>query len=181
MQGYVGDADGSLTASAIHEGGWYTKFGDVCFWLRDQSDGGTNLYWQSRDSHMLIRGGSNYAYEQANGDLTDFVSKQYALGFCAPVDAAPGSCDFAVAVVGLKLQSEHEDDCIATIELVGELAQSKQAEIAETIKVNAKKICAKGAVPDHVRFAPIPKNFKGAILYNSLKKEAQAELGKGFE
>ena len=181
MQGYVGDADGALTAAAIHEGGWYTKFGDVCFWLKDASDGGTNLYWQSRDSHMLIRGGSNYAYEQANGELGEFISKQYALGSATPADAAPGAGDFVVAVVGLKLQSEHEDDCVATIELVGERAQSKQAEIAETIKAHAKKNCTKGAVPDHVRFAPVPKSFKGAILYNDLKKDAQAEFGKGFE
>ena len=86
------NGDGSLTAAAIHEGGWYTKFGDVCFWLRDASDGGTNLYWQSRDSHMLIRGGSNYAYEQANGELTDFIAKQYALDAEQQAEQQYGHC-----------------------------------------------------------------------------------------
>ena len=30
--------------------------------VQDKTDGQPNIYWQSRDSAMLIRGGANYAY-----------------------------------------------------------------------------------------------------------------------
>jgi acyl-CoA synthetase (AMP-forming)/AMP-acid ligase II len=44
---------------------WYTNLGDVCFWLRSPVDGvSEDLYWLSRQSSLLIRGGANYAYDQ---------------------------------------------------------------------------------------------------------------------
>ena len=55
----------------------YLNLGDVGFFLED--DGGArNLYWLSRDSMMLIRGGANYAYEQVNGELAKFVARECA-------------------------------------------------------------------------------------------------------
>jgi len=48
----------------------YVNLGDVCFWLRAEEGtvhGGAiqDIYWVSRDSALLIRGGANYAYDQA--------------------------------------------------------------------------------------------------------------------
>ena len=202
MQCYVGDSDGSLTRKVLHtgcDGGgggseasvasmpWYTGFGDLCFWLRDATDGNRNFYWQSRDSHMLIRGGANYAYEQINGELAAWLATEFNLGGAATAEelaAAGGDATafaFSVAVVGLKLRSEHEDDCCATIELIGRVAQSRRAAIEETVLTAAKARCPKGAKPDRVRFGAIPRNFKGTILYGDLKKDCKGEFGNGFE
>ena len=62
MTGYV--ANDAATADALDaaRGGWYTNLGDVGFCLTNAVDGGADLYWLSRDSAMLIRGGANYAH-----------------------------------------------------------------------------------------------------------------------
>ena len=109
--GYVGEDE--ATAAAL-EGGWYLNLGDVGYTL------GGDLYWQSRDSAMLIKGGSNYSYEQINQELSEFLAAAYFGG-------DGGAC--AVAVVGLRLDSEHDDACCCTIELKTDLARSKRAEI----------------------------------------------------
>ena len=57
----------------------YLNFGDICFQLKDPTDEKLNLYWKSRDSAMLIRGGSNYAYEQVQGELNKFVEEPEAM------------------------------------------------------------------------------------------------------
>jgi hypothetical protein len=44
MVGYV--KNDAATKDAIHEDGWYTKFGDICFWLTHTNDGGKDVYWQ---------------------------------------------------------------------------------------------------------------------------------------
>ena len=62
---------------------------------------------------MLIKGGSNYSYEQINQELSEFLAAAYFGG-------DGGAC--AVAVVGLRLDSEHEDACCCTIELKTDLA-----------------------------------------------------------
>ena len=109
--GYVGEDE--ATAAAL-EGGWYLNLGDDGYTL------GGELYWQSRDSAMLIKGGSNYSYEQINQELSEFLAAAYFGG-------ERGAC--AVAVVGLRLDSEHEDQCCCTIELKTDLARSKRAEL----------------------------------------------------
>ena len=43
-------------------GGRYTNLGDMCFWLRNPVNGRKDLYWQSRDNALLIKGGANYSY-----------------------------------------------------------------------------------------------------------------------
>ena len=53
-------------------------------------------------------GGANYSYEQINAELAEFVSTEYGI-------AAEG---VAVAVVGLRLRSEHEDECHAKLRAV---------------------------------------------------------------
>ena len=153
--GYVGRDE--ATAAAL-EGGWYLNLGDVGYTL------GGDLYWQSRDSAMLIKGGSNYSYEQINQELSEFLAAAYFGG-------DGGAC--AVAVVGLRLDSEHDDACCCTIELKTDLARSKRAEIEATFVARARHaVACKGARPDRVRFAALPRNFKGAVLVKELKAAA---------
>jgi hypothetical protein len=59
----------------------------------------------SRTSNLLIKGGSNYSYDQISDELAKFVSRHYGL---------PPSA-FALAAVGLRLTSEHEDECLVTV------------------------------------------------------------------
>ena len=77
----------------------YVNLGDVVFRLASSHDSGYDYYWLSRDSALLIKGGSNYAYEQINVELAAFVANEYRLP----------AADVEVAVVGLRLCSEHED------------------------------------------------------------------------
>jgi acyl-CoA synthetase (AMP-forming)/AMP-acid ligase II len=64
---------------AVSDDGWYLNLGDIGFWLPAQDpapapapagrggvDEAKELYWQSRESQMLIRGGANYAFEQVH-------------------------------------------------------------------------------------------------------------------
>ena len=37
--------------------------------LKNKADGGSDFFWCSRDSALLIRGGANYSYEQINAEL----------------------------------------------------------------------------------------------------------------
>jgi len=161
MSGYVGNPE--ATEKAMRNG-WYTNLGDIVFWLSSAADGGRDHYWLSRDSALLIRGGANYSYEQINTELASFVSSQYDL----PANS------IEVAVVGLPLHSEHEDDCCVTIELVTSEALGRQAEIEQTFLTAAQKVVSKGAKPSRVRFAPLPRNFKGAIQLPELKRAWKA-------
>ena len=45
----------------------YTNLGDMCFWLRNPVNGRKDLYWQSRDNALLIKGGANYSYVSLSG------------------------------------------------------------------------------------------------------------------
>ena len=96
MTGYVNKDE--ATAKVIHSesGGWYVGCGDVCFYLKNEADGGYDVYWQSRESSLLIRGGANYAYDQINEELASFMTSQYGL--------TPESV--SVAVIGLRIRSE---------------------------------------------------------------------------
>jgi acyl-CoA synthetase (AMP-forming)/AMP-acid ligase II len=166
MSGYVGDE--LATASALRPGGWYTNLGDVCFRLVSPLDGAYDYYWQSRDSALLIRGGANYAYEQINVELQAFAVGRFGVA----------AEEVEIAVVGLRLDSEHEDACCVTIELSGAAAApAKVAEIEGHFVTAAKGAVSKGARPDHVRIAPLPRNFKGAIKLPELKHEWKALLG----
>lgn len=149
--------------------GWYANLGDMVFWLSNSEDQGKDYFWQSRDSALLIRGGSNYAYEQIQAELHRFLVAHYKLD----------PQDVNVAVVGLRVQSEHEDDCCVLIELT----EAKQSElephkrsIEDTFLAEAAKAVSKGAKPSHVRLANIPRNFKGAMLVPEMKKFWAQEL-----
>ena len=76
--------------------------------------GKTTYLWVSRDNALLIRGGANYAY-RINLDLKNFILKKYII---------TDIYYFEIAVVGLKLNSEHEDECMVTIEWLNDHAKS---------------------------------------------------------
>jgi len=158
MSGYVKDR--KATYDVFHQG-WYTGLKDIAFALKNQQDGELDYYWVTRESTLLIRGGANYAYDQINAELTNFVAHHYQL---------PGD-SFDIAVVGLKVNSEHEDSCCVTIEIRDQKAQKKVAEIEKTFQDMAAQHVSKGARPDYVRFAEIPHNFKGAVLTKELAAE----------
>jgi acyl-CoA synthetase (AMP-forming)/AMP-acid ligase II len=158
MSGYVNNP--RETRAAFHEG-WYTGMKDICFGLKNEDDGELDFYWVSRESTLLIRGGANYAYDQINAELKRFIATHYELAAEA----------FDVAIVGLRIDSEHEDSCCVTIEPKTAEAEDRMAKIQETFQAVARDGVSKGARPDYVRIGKIPRNFKGAILVNELAKE----------
>ena len=158
MSEYVNDPE--ATHAVLHPGGWYTGLRDICFRLRSGADDAWDYFWMSRDSAMLIRGGANTACMQVNAELKTFVIERYGL-------SGEG---FDLAVVGLRLESEHEDTCCVTIALTSSEAQSKRETIAETFLPDAVDAVSKGSRPDRLRFAEVPRNFKGAILMSELKQ-----------
>jgi len=166
MSHYVGDTEAT---KAVFREGWYTGLKDIAFTLRSSTDGQLDYYWASRDSELLIRGGANYAYDQLAIELSRFVEKHFHL--------RPDQ--FKLAVVGLRLESEHEDSCCVTIELNKEVADVKPKLEANFIK--DARVVSKAARPDYIRFGPIPRSFKGVILYPQLKQEYLDSLKNGGE
>lgn len=157
MSYYVDNQEGT---KAVFRKGWYTGLKDIVFTLKNNKDGQLDYYWMTRNSEFLIRGGANYAYAQIAADLSEVLMEDFQL--------KPDQ--FKVAVVGLRLGSEHEDSCCVTIELSKE-AFRVESELKATFIERAEKKVPKGAVPNYVRFAKIPLNFKGAILYSQLKQD----------
>jgi hypothetical protein len=82
---------------------------------------------------------------------------------------------FQLAVVGLTIDSEHEDSCCVTIEL-NEKSALREQELARDFIAATTRAVPKGSRPDYVRFGKIPCSFKGAILYPQLKKEFREYL-----
>ena len=128
--------------------------------MRNEGDGQLDYYWISRDSTLLIRGGANYAYDQVASELSRVLVEDFGL--------KPDQ--FKLAVVGLRLESEHEDSCCLTIELSAEVKDVEPQLKADFIETASRKV-SKGARPDRIRFAPIPISFKGQILYPQLKQD----------
>jgi acyl-CoA synthetase (AMP-forming)/AMP-acid ligase II len=148
MKGYVNQPQ--QTMEAISADGWYLKLGDMGFFLGPKRD----LYWQSRDTQMLIRGGSNYAFEQVNDELSQFIEGHYKL---------PRS-SFIVAVCGLRVKSEHEDECCVLIQLITEEASKLKAEIEATFLAAAKGSVSKGSKPDRVAVGEVPMVLSKGIV-----------------
>lgn len=161
MSGYV---DQEEATSAVFQNQWYTGLRDIGFYLM-AADGQLDFYWLGRDSALLIRGGANYAYEQVAADLTWALSEELHL----PAE------QFKLAVVGLNIESEHEDSCCVTIEL-DEKSAVREEELARDFIAAATRVVPKGSRPDYVRFGKIPCSFKGAVLYPLLKKEFREYL-----
>jgi acyl-CoA synthetase (AMP-forming)/AMP-acid ligase II len=135
------------------DGEWYLNLKDICFYLPNEN-GESDYYWLSRDSFMLIKGGSNYSYDQINMELKAFAQKRYSLPKTA-ID---------IAVVGLNLDSEHEDSCCAIIELDSTVPETKREEMSKSFIAEARMAVSKGAKPDYILFAKVPRNFKGAFM-----------------
>lgn len=163
MKEYVGNA---AATREVFEDGWYLGLKDICFALSDERDGALDYFWMSRDAGMLIRGGANYACEQIGAELQDFVAEHYGLSKAA----------FDLAVVGIKVESEHEDACCMTLELKDDTARALRKTMEETFIDKAPGYVSKGARPDYLRFAGIPRNFKGALLVPELKRDFENHL-----
>jgi hypothetical protein len=99
---------------------------------------------QSRDSQLLIRGGANYSYEQINNELSQFLVTNYHI----PLSS------FRLAVCGLKVTSEHEDDCCVMIEIFDNYHDNSDRDIINIIESTfvekAKKSVSKGSKPDRL-------------------------------
>ncbi len=165
MQGYV---QSGASSTAISADGWYCNLGDIGFALTARS-GRKNLYWMSRDSQMLIRGGANYAYEQVQAELQAFISRAYTLP----------SHTFKLAVCGMKVHSEHEDECCVVFESLADEAKEKEEEIQSTFLKQAKQpgAVSKGAKPTYFRIGIIPMvQSKGIVSIPALSKEWKALL-----
>ncbi|CEM31302.1 unnamed protein product [Vitrella brassicaformis CCMP3155] len=164
MTGYANSPTHPFTAD-----NWYTNLGDVGFWLMSADGGAKDIYWQSRDAALVIKGGANYACEQINEEIKAFVVKEYGL----PEKAV------AVASIGMKVQSEHEDDCCVCLELTTDEAKARQQDIQATFIQRAKacKMISKGSKPDRLLIDHIPRNFKGAISLPDLQDKFKAALG----
>lgn len=159
MAGYVQQPAGGK-GCPVEEDGWYLRLGDIGYWLPGGDSGNEpnqrDFYWQTRDSHMIIKGGANYSYEQIGNELTTFISATYAL---------PRSA-FSVAICGLRVRSEHEDECCVLVELSDglEAAATVAAELAETLKEKAAKSVSKGAKPDLVLVGKIPVVLSKGVI-----------------
>ncbi len=164
MNYYVGDPEAT---KAVFREGWYTGLRDIAFALRNEKDGQLDYYWMSRDSTLLIRGGANYACEQVAAELSKVLREDFRL----KVD------QFKLAVIGLRAGSEHEDSCCVTIDLNKEVGHMESELEANFIELASRRV-SKGARPDYVRFAGIPVNFKGTVLYSELKKDFKKSLAQ---
>jgi len=158
MSGYVNNPEAT---AEVFSDDWYLGLKDICFTLRNEIDGELDYYWISRDSMMLIRGGANYAYDQINVELSDFINRYYNL----PKES------FEIAVVGLKIETEHEDNCCVTIEPLTNDVQAQLEDDEKPFLETAARYVTKGAKPDYVRFGKIPRNFKGAVLMKELTED----------
>lgn len=166
MKGTVQDA--GHAPDSVHDG-WYVGFRDIGFFL-DGMDGQKDYYWVERDSALLIRGGANTACDAVRAELVRFVEERYRIG--------PG--DFDLAVVGLRLESEHEDTCCVTIELKNPAAEKLGPELERTFVREAREAVAKSFRPDRLRLGPVPRTFKGSVRVAELKKAWLEDLpGKG--
>ena len=161
MTGYVGQDE--ATKKVFREG-WYSGLRDIGFALRGTA-GCLDYYWATRDTALLIRGGANYSYEQIAADLSRVLVEDFTLH----------PDQFKLAVIGLRIKSEHDDSCCVTIELNDEIAH-REEELKATFIEKASRKVSKGSRPDYVRFARIPISFKGAILIPQLKQDFEEYL-----
>lgn len=157
MAGYVGDE--AATRAVLHDG-WYTGLGDVCYRLPSASGADHDYYWMCRESGLLIRGGANASCEQVAAELRAFTWERYGLG----------ADDVDMAVVGLRLESEHDDACCVLLELLSPLARDLRPDLEASWVVEARATVSKGSRPDRLVLAPVPRNFKGAVVMSELKE-----------
>jgi acyl-CoA synthetase (AMP-forming)/AMP-acid ligase II len=144
MTGYVGQQ--KVSTSVVSDDGWYLNLGDIGFWLGESER--RDIYWQSRESHILIRGGANYAFEQVSAELKAAVCKKYQIS----------ENSVLLAVCGIRDKSEHEDECCVILELLDESAKKKQIDIEMTFLEHFRQpgVVSKGSKPDKFIVGKIP-------------------------
>ena len=120
--------------------------------------GEEDVYWVGRDAGLMIRGGSNYSCQQVADELRDIVRRQFQLR----------DSEFDLAVIGLKLSSEHEDSCCVMLEVQTERIDAVE-RLREAFLATSRELASKGARPDRVVFGKLPRNFKGAIDVRALR------------
>ncbi|MBU2536176.1 MAG: acyl--CoA ligase [Chloroflexi bacterium] len=162
MSSYVGDDE---AAESVFREGWYTGLRDIVFALENEADGQLDYYWVTRDSALLIRSGANYSYDQVAAELSKVLIEDFDLK----------TEQFKLSVIGLRVESEHEDSCCVTIELSPEVVD-KQRELEADFINKARARVRKGFWPDYVRFAEIPTNFKGLVLLPELRQDYRQSL-----
>jgi acyl-CoA synthetase (AMP-forming)/AMP-acid ligase II len=165
MKGYLKDEEAS---GRVLLDGWYLGFRDIAFFLENEEDGLRDYFWVERDSALVIRGGANAACDAINGELGRFLGERYGL--------SPEEFDLAVA--GLRLESEHEDTCCVTLELKSPQAKALRDELERTFLGEARSAVSKGARPDKLRFASVPRTFKGSVQLAELRKAWLEEISK---
>lgn len=158
MPGYVDNPEGT---AKVFDKDWYLNLGDIAFYLLNPKDNAREIYWMNRDVGLMIKGGANYSCDQISNELSNFIVNRYSLSHSS----------FFLAAIGLKIVSESEDSCCVTIELISDEAIKQKKNIEKSFKLSASNYVSKGARPDFFRFGKVPRNFKGAILYNELKKD----------
>ena len=163
MNGYSCMPD--QTSAVFHEQ-WYIGLNDIGYTLTSDHDGELDYYWMSRDSMMLIRGGANYAYDQINNELKSTIKQLHGLA----------ADDFDLAVVGLKVHSEHEDACCLTLEKKSQLAKQKLGNDPDQLKQQLNPSLSKSARVDYLHFGSIPRNFKGAVLVGKLSADFEKRV-----
>ena len=83
--------------------------------------------------------------------------------------------DFKLAVCGVRARSEHEDDCVVTVDLISDAARGAKESVRAALEHDARARLSKTSVPDAVRWAKIPRNFKGAVLLGELRSAVERE------
>ena len=63
-----------------------------------------------------------------------------------------------------------------TVEITDDVDSVIRRRLESDFINDARKVVSKGARPDYIRIARIPRNFKGAIIYPKLKQEFIAQL-----
>ncbi len=71
---------------------------------------------------------------------------------------------FSLAVCGLRVKSEHEDECCVIIELLDEAAQALTERITTEFIPSAKRSVSKGAKPDQLLVGKIPMVLSKGIV-----------------
>ena len=94
------------------------------------------------------------------------------------------SAAFAVAVCGLRIASEHEDECCVLLELLTDAAKAAEGEVVATFAAAAKGPggVSKGAKPDRVAVGTIPMVLsKGIVSVPEMVKWWKARVAEEKE
>ena len=158
MKGYIKNPIANKKAFYKDNELWYLNLGDIAFFFKSE-DGFIDIYWVSRQSGMIIKGGANYSCQQINDELYQYLKEKLDLD----------KSDVFLYTTGVKIKSEHEDTSVV-IELKTKRAISKKDLIINAIKKASPGEKLHVSIPDYILFDQIQVNFKGAILVNELQK-----------